>query len=188
MADHRRAARASGTVRCNRDMDWTSDTGRSAGAWKRTGEQVALRCGEGPGTRFHGPPFSCLLLIIRNCARRGIVVAFAAGSKFRDDGVAVDDNDPSKRWIARYEREADRAPSDPGTRTFGAFGSNENGLQDVGGNVWVQTNGIDGVMSCTRCGAQADQPTVAKNEPAGSESIVPTDRPWLEPPFMVPGV
>ena len=65
--------------------------------------------------------------------------AFAAGSKFRDDGIAIDDNDPSKRWIARYEREADRAPSDPGTRTFGTFGANENGLLDVGGNVWEWT-------------------------------------------------
>jgi formylglycine-generating enzyme required for sulfatase activity len=65
--------------------------------------------------------------------------AFAAGSKFKDDGIVIDDNDPSKRWIARYEREADRAPSDPGTRGFGAFGSNENGLQDVGGNVWEWT-------------------------------------------------
>ena len=66
--------------------------------------------------------------------------AFAAGSKFKDDGVTIDDNDPSKRWIARYEREADRAPSAPGTRTFGAFGTNENGLQDVGGNVWEWTS------------------------------------------------
>ena len=65
--------------------------------------------------------------------------AFAAGSKFKDDGIAIDDNDPSKRWIARYEREADRAPSAPGTRTFGTFGANENGLQDVGGNVWEWT-------------------------------------------------
>ena len=66
--------------------------------------------------------------------------AFAAGSKFKDDGVAVDENDPSKRWIARYEREADRAPSDAGTRIFGSFGFNENGLQDVGGNVWEWTS------------------------------------------------
>jgi formylglycine-generating enzyme required for sulfatase activity len=65
--------------------------------------------------------------------------AFAAGSRFKDDGVVIDDNDPSKRWIARYEREADRAPSDPGTRTFGTFGANENGLQDIGGNVWEWT-------------------------------------------------
>ena len=66
--------------------------------------------------------------------------AYAAGSKFRDDGVVIDENDPSKRWIARYEREADRAPSDAGTRSFGSFGSNENGLQDVGGNVWEWTS------------------------------------------------
>jgi formylglycine-generating enzyme required for sulfatase activity len=65
--------------------------------------------------------------------------AFAAGSRFRDDGIVIDDNDPSKRWIARYEREADRAPSDPGTRSFGTFGANENGLQDIGGNVWEWT-------------------------------------------------
>lgn len=65
--------------------------------------------------------------------------SFAAGSKFKDDGIAIDDNDPSKRWIARYEREADRPPSTPGTRTFGSFGANENGLLDVGGNVWEWT-------------------------------------------------
>ena len=46
--------------------------------------------------------------------------AFAAGSKFKDDGVAIDENDPSKRWIARYEREADRAPSDAGHATRSA--------------------------------------------------------------------
>ena len=65
--------------------------------------------------------------------------AFAAGSKFKDDGITIDQNDPSKRWIARYEREADRAPSDAATRIFGSFGANENGLQDVGGNVWEWT-------------------------------------------------
>lgn len=65
--------------------------------------------------------------------------ALAAGSKFKDDGVAVDENDPSKRWIARYERESDRAPLVAGARNFGSFGSNENGLQDVGGNVWEWT-------------------------------------------------
>jgi formylglycine-generating enzyme required for sulfatase activity len=65
--------------------------------------------------------------------------AFAAGSRFKDDGVAIDEKDPSKRWIARYDRESDRPPSVAGTRSFGSFGSNENGLQDVGGNVWEWT-------------------------------------------------
>ena len=66
--------------------------------------------------------------------------AFAAGSKFKDDGFVIDENDPSKRWIARYEREADRTASDAGTRNFGTFGFNENGLQDIGGNVWEWTS------------------------------------------------
>ena len=66
--------------------------------------------------------------------------AFAAGNKFKDDGFAIDENDPSKRWIARYERETDRTPSDAGTRNFGTFGFNENGLQDIGGNVWEWTS------------------------------------------------
>jgi formylglycine-generating enzyme required for sulfatase activity len=66
--------------------------------------------------------------------------AFAAGTKFRDDGIAVDENDPSRRWIARYEREADRVQSGAETRAFGSFGSNENGLQDIGGNVWEWTS------------------------------------------------
>ena len=35
--------------------------------------------------------------------------AFAAGSHFRDDGMPVDENDPSKRWLARYEREVEIA-------------------------------------------------------------------------------
>ena len=64
--------------------------------------------------------------------------AWAAGSKFADDGVAIDADNPAQRWIARYDREAGR-DSDTATRPFGAFGINENGLADLSGNVWEWT-------------------------------------------------
>jgi formylglycine-generating enzyme required for sulfatase activity len=66
--------------------------------------------------------------------------AFAAGGRFRDDGLPVDDSDPSKRWLARYERESDRGPNDPQAHAFGNFGVNEKGLLDIGGNVWEWTS------------------------------------------------
>ena len=68
--------------------------------------------------------------------------AYAAGSRYQDDGLPVDDSDPSKRWIARYEREADLRNSeiDGVVRPIGAFGANENGLLDIAGNVWEWTN------------------------------------------------
>ena len=66
--------------------------------------------------------------------------AFAAGSKFGDDALPVDANDPSKRWISRYERESDRDADDNETHAFGHFGANENGLFDLSGNVWEWTS------------------------------------------------
>ena len=66
--------------------------------------------------------------------------AFAAGSKFGDDALPVDANDPSKRWIARYESESDRDADDSEAHAFGSFGANENGLLDISGNVWEWTS------------------------------------------------
>ncbi len=66
--------------------------------------------------------------------------AFAAGSKFGDDALPVDVNDPSKRWISRYERESDRDADDSEAHAFGHFGANENGLLDLSGNVWEWTS------------------------------------------------
>jgi formylglycine-generating enzyme required for sulfatase activity len=66
--------------------------------------------------------------------------AYAAGSRYQDDGLPVDDGDSSKRWLARYERESERGPADAETRAFGGFGVNENGLLDIGGNVWEWTS------------------------------------------------
>jgi formylglycine-generating enzyme required for sulfatase activity len=67
--------------------------------------------------------------------------AFAAGSRFRDDGYADPAADLAERWLRQYEREADRDDNlDTTPAAIGSFGANENGVFDFAGNVWEWTN------------------------------------------------
>jgi formylglycine-generating enzyme required for sulfatase activity len=88
--------------------------------------------------------------------------AYAAGSRWQDDGLPTDAADPSRRWLARYEREANQKSTeiDSEARPIGAFGTNENGLMDVAGNVWEWTNTCFVRAELDAAGKATGKPTV----------------------------
>jgi formylglycine-generating enzyme required for sulfatase activity len=69
--------------------------------------------------------------------------AYAAASLFEDDALpaSLDGSNPGLRALALYDRDADRRNAiDKALRSVGGFGTNENGLLDLAGNVWEWTD------------------------------------------------
>lgn len=69
--------------------------------------------------------------------------AYAAGNRFTDDGLNAETNkaNPAERWLLKYNTYAGlAADSDPVIRSAGGFGANENGINDLAGNIWEWTS------------------------------------------------
>ncbi len=69
--------------------------------------------------------------------------AFAAGSRFVDDAInaKTNTNNPAERWLTKYKKYADlETGNDPVIKPSGSYGSNENGIYDLSGNVWEWTD------------------------------------------------
>lgn len=83
-------------------------------------------------------------------------LAFAAGSRFPDDGFgdSAESNNPAIRWLADYERETARKSSrNPVPQVRGSFGENEYGLADFSGNVWEWTTTCNRRVNLDNVGA-----------------------------------
>jgi formylglycine-generating enzyme required for sulfatase activity len=70
--------------------------------------------------------------------------AAAAGERFSGDAfsAAADDAaNPAVAWLRRYRQEAAaKRPADPRVKPRGYYGTNANGVEDFGGNVWEWTS------------------------------------------------
>lgn len=81
---------------------------------------------------------------------------FAAAERAVDPGLGLDDPsaDPTERWIALYEREAELgANALAAPEALGSFGYNSAGVADMGGSVWEWTATCAGRTTLDAAGA-----------------------------------